>query len=106
MSFESEAKYHDALAYLCQRYPGFKSNDLKYALGSICPNFLDGLFERRECVRKLRYSCETSKRFTKGQIYQSTTFNGATYEMIDDNGENAMIGYSHFQVIDDAEPKS
>ena len=104
-SFESEAKYHEALAYLCSRYKGFQSKDLKYVLASICPDFMDGLFERKAYIRNLRYIGETSNNFTMGKSYQSTTFNGATYEITDDTETNVIIGYSHFRVIDDVEPK-
>ena len=95
-SFESEPKYHGALAHLCQRYQGFQSKDLKYVLESICPDFMDGLFERKTYICNLRYIGETSNHFTTGKSYQSITFNGATYEITDDTETNVIIGYSHF----------
>lgn len=100
-NFESEAKFHEALAYLCNRYKGFKAKDLKHILHTMDISAYQELFERRKCARPLQYIGEMTKRFTNGKIYQSTTFNGATYEIVDDHGDVALIGSSYFELIDD-----
>lgn len=94
--FESEEKFHKALRYLCERYAGFKAKDLKHVLGITCPDFMDGLFERKEFACDLRYIGNSSAKFTREEIYESKTFNGATYEVIDNSGNLTMIGSSYF----------
>lgn len=101
--FESEAKFHQALGYLCERYAGFKAKDLKHILGITCPDFMDGLFERKEFVCDLRYVGDSSTHFSQEEIYKSMTFNGATYEVIDDTGTLTMIGSSYFERPSDTE---
>lgn len=103
MAFESEAKFHEALGYLCERYTGFKAKDLKHVLGITSPNFMDGLFERIVLVRDLRYIEDSSGKFTQGEIYESMTFNGATYEIIDNNGDQALVGSVYFEWVEDME---
>ncbi len=103
MTFKSEASFHEALGYLCERYTGFKAKDLKHILGITCSNFMEGLFERKEFVCDLRYIGDSSTRFTHGQIYKSMTFNGATYEVIDNSGNQMMIGSCYFTRLSDME---
>lgn len=103
MTFESEGSFHVALGYLCEHYAGFKAKDLKHVLGITCPDFMDGLFERKEFVCDLRYIGDISAKFTRGEIYESKTFNGATYEVIDVSGNLTMIGSSYFERLSDRE---
>lgn len=101
--FKSETKFHEALGYLCERYVGFQSKDLKYVLSITCPDFMDGLFERQEFVCDFRYVGDSSARFTQNKLYKSMTFNGATYEVIDDSGHLTLIGSCYFEKINDME---
>jgi hypothetical protein len=103
ISFDKEAKFHEALGYLCERYTGFKAKDLKYVLSITCPDFMEGLFDQKEFVCDLRYIGDCSARFTHGQIYKSMTFNGATYEVIDDSRNQMMIGSCYFTRLSDME---
>jgi methyl coenzyme M reductase beta subunit len=102
-NFESEAKFHEALAYLCNRYEGFQSKDLKHILQTMNISAYQELFERQKCYRLLRYIGEMTKRFTNGKLYQSITFNGATYEIVDDTGKVALIGCMAFECVDEIE---
>ncbi|ADR34387.1 hypothetical protein Sulku_1726 [Sulfuricurvum kujiense DSM 16994] len=99
MEFKAEEKFHNALGYMCERYPGFQTKDLKHIMSILNTSMLDGLFERREYKRKLQYVGESNEHFTHGQIYESLTFNGATYEIIDDTMALNIIGRTHFDRI-------
>jgi hypothetical protein len=72
----------------------------------INPDLCLGAFERRSCVRRLRYigqeivEGDTNGRkqhYTYGEIYNSVDFNGATY-LIKETGR--IIGMAYFEVVD------
>lgn len=97
--FEDEARFHEALGYLCKRYKKVSSGDLKHIIGIINPSMAERFFERKECQRLLRNIAQNNG-FTNGKIYESLTFNGATYEVVDDTGSIICIGASYFEWID------
>lgn len=97
--FETEGKFHEALLYLCERYHGFKSKDLKVILEKIDPIKYKRLFERRPCLRQLIYVGETNNHFIQGAQYQCCSFNGATYEVYEENKQLIIAGYINFQCI-------
>lgn len=99
MEFKAEERFHNALGYMCEQYPGFQTKDLKHIISILYPSMLDGLFERRECKRKLRYVGESNEHFTHGQIYESLTFNRATYEILNENGVLSTLGYTYFEDV-------
>ena len=97
--FEAEAKFHEALAYLCERYQGFQSKNLKKIMHIIDPSMENNLFKRRECKRELRYIGENNDHFSYGVLYSSSTFNGATYEVQDNIGNSTILGSLYFERI-------
>ena len=59
-------------------------------MAHVVPEFMEGLFEIRPCVRKLKYigcGCEEAvclhghEFFKMGKIYESIDFSGATYSI-------------------------
>lgn len=60
----------------------------------------ENVFERRECVRDLKYigTDEPEESFEKGKVYTSTHFNGATYSF-NINGQEKVIGSSYFERV-------
>lgn len=100
--FEEEAKFHRALRYMLARNPKFSTKQLKHILRIFDPSLVDRLFAKKECRRLLEYIGESNHHFTNEKIYQSTTFNGATYEVEDDNGNIVTIGYAYFEIVKEA----
>ncbi|MDP3292149.1 MAG: hypothetical protein Q8M43_08965 [Sulfuricurvum sp.] len=99
--FEEKAKYKEALNYMLGLYSGVQTAHLKHILRIFDPELVDRIINsRKECIRTLEYTSENTTYFTKGKSYQSRTFNGSTYEIIDDNGEIALIGCSYFDWIE------
>lgn len=103
--FESEEKFHEALWYMVERFNGFQTTHLKHILRLFDPELVDRLFTRRECSRRLKYIGVSNDHFTHGWFYQSTTFNGATYQANDDNGKITNIGFAYFEWINNNEDK-
>ncbi|MDD3595891.1 hypothetical protein [Sulfuricurvum sp.] len=97
--FEDEKKFHEALYYTVARFNGFQTAHLKYILRLFDPQLVDRLFTRKECIRTLKYIGKSNERYTNGNFYQSTTFNGATYQAIDDNREITGMGSAYFERI-------
>lgn len=84
----------------------------------INPGLCEGAFERRPCVRKLRYigfdnwpeptrsemNVEGHEYFVHGGIYNSTDFNGATYSIEGWTKEGGRVmGCAYFEWIKDGE---
>jgi hypothetical protein len=89
--------------------PALKARTVKKIIAHFAPEFLNGLFESRPCVRKLRYvgcGCEEAvcshgpKFFRLGEIYQSIAFNGATYTIKGCANGNSRIGSAYFEWIE------
>ncbi len=103
--FEKEALYHEALGTVLREQPAFKNPLLMDVVRRLCPDFAQGLFERRPCVRNLRYlGCHWCGEETEvqpgdddlsvGQLYESETFNGATYTL---KSRSRPIGCAYFE---------
>ena len=80
--------------------------DFKKVAEMINPDLCEGAFQHRLCVRKLRYighedPADNNACFVLGEIYESIEFNGATYAVINSEGEYEVIGCIYFEVIDD-----
>lgn len=99
--FENEAKFHRVLHYINMQNSKFNAKQLREILRVFNPELVDKLFQRRECNRRLVYNGDNSTQFTPGKIYTSTTFNGATYEITNDCGEDTTIGSCHFKILSD-----
>jgi len=102
-SFEKEADYHRIMAEALEDCPGLKDRTIKRIISRVNPGFLEGLFEDRPCIRTLKYigyaefDCEENDEhefFNVDHIYQSVSFNGATYTI---EGYPKRIGYVYFE---------
>ncbi|MDD5401640.1 MAG: hypothetical protein PHQ93_10705 [Sulfurimonas sp.] len=98
--FDNEAKFHQALSYMIERHSGVQTSSLKHILGLFNPELLNRLFTRKKCRRSLAYIGKSNDRFKHGSCYQSITFNGASYEVVDMNGEIQIIGSTYFLLQD------
>jgi len=105
--FEKERLFHETLGKALENCPNFKAATLHEIIRAIHPEFDQGLFDVRPCVRKLRYigyaGCEappdddTHEFFEVGKIYESINFNGATYAIAGYENEETRIGYAYFE---------
>lgn len=96
--------FHDIRKYC----PDLKYGQLISAIMKVAPSYIAAMGERRGCIRKLRYigctwcpetppAADDEEFFKLGQIYVSTSFNGATYT-IEAYGERP-IGCAYFEWI-------
>ena len=112
--FGKEAKFHMVLEQALNDCATLKARTLKRCIAHFAPDFVDGLFEPRPCVRNLKYigcSClagcgdaacnyaSEDEFFKIGKIYESIDFNGGTYTIKGyENGEK-RIGSSYFERV-------
>lgn len=78
----------------------FTTKQLKHILRIFDPELLDRIITRRECIRTLKYIDKSSEQWTNEKLYQSSTFNGSTYEIINDNGEVMLISSENFKWVE------
>lgn len=100
--YEKEAKFHELLA----ANPGLKAAVLHSIIEAVNPGFLSGLFERRQCQRKLLYvgnvKCggpefdSEEDELKIGKVYESEDFNGGTYTI---KGRGILRGYAYFERV-------
>lgn len=107
--FEKERQFHIILGLALRDCPILQARTVKAIIGHVATDFLEGLFERRPCVRKLKYigcGCEESVCphgagfFKIGKVYESIDFTGATYTIKGYKNDMARIGSRHFEWID------
>ena len=100
---------HIILGQALRDCPVLKARTVKRIIAHVAPEFLEGLFESRPCVRKLKYigcGCEESVCshgagfFKIGKIYESIDFTGATYTIEGYGSGTKRIGFSYFESID------
>ena len=53
--FEKEHRFHIILGQALRDCPVLKARTVKRIIAHVAPEFLEGLFESRPCVRKLKY---------------------------------------------------
>lgn len=108
---EKEDNFNQLFSDIREYYPNFKYGQLRSAIEKVAPAYISALRERKkrkECIRKLRYIgyagwpeilpiADDDEFFRLGQIYESTTFNGATYT-IKGYGEG-LIGCAYFERV-------
>ena len=108
-SFEKERKFHQILGNACRENPIIKARTVKKIIAHVAPDFLDGLFEPRPCLRRLKYigcgcediECSHGPEFFKmGEIYESFDFNGATYSIKEYKDGKRRIGFAYFEWIE------
>lgn len=111
--FEKEKKFNEVLWEAVGECPSLKAKTVRKIIAQINPEFMEGLFSRRPCVRKLRYigpcgnesdTCPNEVEskdefFKKGEIYESIDFTGGTYSIV--GYGDRRIGYAHFEWVDD-----
>lgn len=102
--FEKEANFSQMCSDLRGHNPETRFSTIHQAIAQVAPSYIDALHKRRACIRKLKFlGCTwchetppTDDEFFKlGQIYVSTSFNGATYT-IEGYGDTP-IGYTYFE---------
>lgn len=62
--FERERKFNQILGNACRENPIIKARTVKKIIAHVAPDFLDGLFEPRPCIRRLKYigcGCDLSQ---------------------------------------------
>jgi len=109
--FDKEKSFQIILNEIIKYCPEIRFGTVEFAIATIAPDFVADLFERRPCIRKLRYTGATwcpeimqptdPEYFKIGQIYESSTFNGGTYTFegyVDEDGERP-IGSAHFEWV-------
>ena len=107
--FEKEERFHQILRRALDDCPTIKARTIKRIIHQVAPDFMEGLFVPRPCVRRLRYvgcgdvCCEFPTDDTPhgsglvlGQIYWSEFFNGATYKL---KGRDGWVGSAHFEWV-------
>jgi hypothetical protein len=107
--FEKERLFHELLGMASEKCPNFKASILQEIIRAIHPEFDQGLFAVRPCVRKLRYigyaafttppEDDTDEFFEVGKIYESIDFNGATYTIAGYDEGQSPIGCAYFEWI-------
>jgi len=107
--FEKERKFHQILYSARRENPIIMARTIKNIIAHVAPEFLDSLFETRQCVRKLKYvrcGCEDNECphvhefFKMNEIYESIDFNGATYTIKGYKDGKARIGCNHFERVE------
>lgn len=98
--YESARRLHELL----QHFDHFR--DLKAHIGT---DVTHEAFERRPCLRKLRYigtepdreagSSDAADYFVQGQLYSSIDFNGATYSIAGYQDGERVIGFAYFEWV-------
>lgn len=109
--FEKEERFHLILRQALDDCPTIKARTVKRIIHQVAPDFMEGLFAPRPCVRRLRYvgcgdvCCEFPTEETPhesvlvlGQVYVSELFNGATYKL---KGREDWIGAAHFERVNE-----
>jgi len=109
--FEKELKFQDILSQAQYDSPYIKARTVKLIIERVAPEFTEGLFEQRPCVRKLKYAgcgdiccefpvqdCPHHDGLTPGKIYTSKTYNGAMYFL---DGFEIPFGAIFFEIVPD-----
>ena len=90
--FENEARLMELHTHVVDYL--YKWKDFIAVARILLPDLCVNAFERRQCRRKLQYTGDLDDFFVKGKIYESLTFNGATYTF---EGREGTIGYTYFR---------
>jgi hypothetical protein len=109
--FEKEEYYHQVFAQALCDCPVLRIKTFRRIVARFAPEFMDGIFTNKPCVRKLKFigsydSEDVAARgnapeefFKLGEIYKSITFNGATYTIKGYMKGSGRIGYVYFDRI-------
>lgn len=73
----------------------YMSGSAKEIIKSANPKF-ENVYEYKKCVRDLKYIGSGDRDFENGKIYQSISFNGATYKINIDESERT-VGSNYFE---------
>jgi len=107
--FEKERKLKIILHRAICDCPLLKARTVQRIIAHVAPEFAEGLFESRPCVRKLKYlgygseefDCPSEDEFFQiGKLYESIEFNGATYTIKGYREGESRIGCAYFDWID------
>jgi len=102
--FEKEEKFSEIFYLARKDNPRLHADTVKMIISHFAPDFLEGLFVRRPCVRKLKYvgyGCNLGHEFFEiGKIYESVDFDGATYTIKGYGDGKRRIGSAYFEWVD------
>lgn len=104
VGFEREAKLKEAWVKVRSFQTAlYKWKDFMNVVKVLNPDLSEGAFNRRACKRKLRYIGHNDPEnyplsLIVGAVYESTTFNGATYTIVNEQGEEQVTGCAYFEV--------
>lgn len=107
IGFEKEAALEKLWAHPDVRKRLFYWSDFKAVAWVLCPELIEGAFDRRPCERTLRYNQDPEVlvpgeleacQYAGGNIYHSIDFNGATYT-IKETG--SVTGRAWFTIVDE-----
>lgn len=106
--FEKEEKFRGILAQALCDCPVLKASTVKRIIAHVAPEFVEGLFDIRPCVCKLKHIGHTwiedesfhdngpNEFFKVGEVYESIDFNGGTYTI---KGYEGRVGAAYFERI-------
>lgn len=77
----------------------YKWKDFMTVARILNPELSANAFDRKPCKRKLLYIGDLHDFFIKDKVYESITFNGATYTIEGYEDGASTIGCAHFQQI-------
>ena len=107
--FEKERRFKMILSQARCDCPVLKDRTVRRILAHVAPEFTEGLFDTRPCVRKLKYiGCGCAEPvcphgpdfFEMGVIYESIDYNGGTYSIKGWEDGNRRIGSAFFEWVD------
>lgn len=107
VGFEKEMLFRQAFSECRKAHDTFKAKTLKEALRIVSPEFMEGLFEPRPCIRQLKFIGNDNWEkdappddfhlfFTYGKVYESIDFNGGTYRIM--GYDDGRMGAGYFEV--------
>ena len=107
--FDAEMSFHIICMEIRKHCPDLKFGVIKAAIATIAPDFVASLYKSRPCNRQLRYIGTTwcpeiepptdHEYFKLGQLYRSSTFNGATYTFDGYGDGERRIGCAYFEWV-------
>jgi len=104
--FEKERRFSMILGQALRDCPVLKARTVRRIIAHVAPEFTEGLYEIRPCIRKLTYigcgcaepACPHGHDFFKmGEIYESIDFNGGTYSITGYGDGTKRIGSAYFE---------
>ncbi len=106
--FEKENAFNQLFREIRKLSPELGFEELEAAISNVAPSFVDSLFMRKKCIRRLRYigctwcsnaASADNQDFILGETYCGTSFNGGTYTI--EGHSKGVIGCAYFEWLKD-----